>query len=169
VIDWKTLVKSIAPTLGTTLGGPAAGLAVKFLADRFLGKPDAGESDVADAIMAASPEKLLEVKKLDNDFKVQMKQLDIDVYKLEVEDRRSARDLAKFDIGPHVVLSALYTFGYFAVLYLFLTGNVQVATDAKDAFNQIIGVLTAAQVTILAFWFGSSYGSKVKDVQAAKA
>jgi len=164
-MDWKSLVKSIAPAIGTALGGPVGGLATKFLADKFLGNPDATPEEVEQAVLGASPEKLLEIKKLDHDFKVQMRQLDIDVFKLEVEDKASARDLAKFNMKPHMILSAIYTIGYFVVLYVLLTGQIVIAAEAKDVFNQIIGILSAAQVTILAFWFGSSYGSKVKDSQ----
>ena len=164
-MNWKDLIRNIAPAIGTALGTPVTGLAVKFLADKFLGNPNATEQEVEAAVLGASPEKLLEIKKLDQQFAVQMKSLDIDVFKMEVEDKKSARELARFNMTPHIVLSALYTFGYFAVLYIMLTGKMEIALESKDVFNQIIGVLTASQVTIMAFWFGSSYGSKVKDVK----
>jgi len=161
--DWKSLVKNVAPTLGTALGGPAAGLAVKFLAEAFLGKPEATEDDLAAAIQGASPQQLLQLKELDQKFKLQMKQLDIDVFKIEVDDRKSARDLAAFNMKPHLWLSGIYTIGYFVMLYMFMTGNATVDVELSDEFGVVLGVMTAAQVKILDFWFGSSYGSRVKD------
>lgn len=165
-MDWKAIVKTVAPVIGTALGGPLGGAATKFLAGALLGNEGASEQDVADAVLGASPGKLVELKKLDLDFKARMRELDIDVFKLEVSDKASARDLAKFNMWPHMILSALYTAGYFWVLYVLLTGQIVIAPDAKDVFNQIIGILSAAQVTIMAFWFGSSYGSKMKDSKA---
>jgi hypothetical protein len=163
-MDWKSLVKTIAPVLGTALGGPFGGAATKFLADKFLGDPNASESDVATAILGASPEKLAELKKLDQDFKVKMRELDIDVFKIEVQDRQSARELAKVNMKPQVILSTLYTVGFFAMLFLFMTGQIAVITELKSEFNIVLGVMTAAQVKIMDFWFGSSSGSKEKDV-----
>ena len=164
-MNWKDLVRNIAPALGTALGGPVAGLGVKFLADKFLGNPNATEQEVEAAVLGASPEKLLEIKKLDQQFTVQMKSLDIDVFKMEVEDKRSARELAKVNMWPHIILSAIYTVGYMVVLYYFMTGKVEIKESVETAFNIVLGVLTAAQVKIMDFWFGSSYGSKVKDAK----
>lgn len=164
-MDWKTLVRNVAPTLGAALGGPFAGAATKFLADKFLGKPEATENEVAEFINAASPEKLVELRKLDNDFKVRMKELDVDVFKLEVQDTQSARELAKINMWPQVILSILYTGGYFWMLYAFMIGDVGVSMRFKAEFNIVLGVMTAAQVKIMDFWFGSSYGSKIKDAR----
>ncbi len=35
--DWKQVIKSIAPVLGTALGGPLAGTAIKVLGDAIIG------------------------------------------------------------------------------------------------------------------------------------
>lgn len=163
--NWKTLVKTIAPTIGTALGGPVGGVATKFLADKFLGKPDASTQELEAAIIGATPEQLASLKKLDNDFKVQMQQLDIDVFKLEVDDRKSARELFKTSIWPQVTLSACFVVGYFAVLWVLMTGDALSSMENQalfGVFTTIIGVLTAAVPQILGFWFGSSLGSKEK-------
>lgn len=171
--DWKTIVRSVAPTLGAALGGPIGGVATKFLADKFLGNSDASEAELEQAIIGATPEQLATLKKLDNDFAIQMKKLDIDVFKLEVEDRKSAREMFKVNIWPQVTLSAVFVIGYFWVLYL-LVSNATIKNMAAE--NQalfgilatVIGVLTAAIPQILNFWFGSSMGSKEKTAKATK-
>ena len=98
-----------------------------------------------------------------------MRKLDIDVFKLEVEDRASARELFKVNIWPQIVLSAIFVIGYFGVLfYLFKSKDVGSALSGENAewlqgvFTTISGVLTAAIPQILGFWFGSSLGSKEK-------
>jgi hypothetical protein len=163
-MDWKAVVKSVAPILGTVLGGPLAGTAVKVLAEGLLGNPNASEQEVAAAVLSASPDQLLKLRELDANFKIKMRELNIDVFRLEVADRQSARDLAKVDMRPQMILSSLYTLGYFTMLYLFMTGNVEVATSLTTEFNIVLGVMTAAQTMIMQFWFGSSSGSKEKDV-----
>jgi len=35
MFDWKKVVSTVAPVLGTALGGPLAGAATKFIADKF--------------------------------------------------------------------------------------------------------------------------------------
>jgi hypothetical protein len=163
--DWKALVKNIAPVLGTALGGPLAGAATKFLAEAWLGKPDATEQELAEAIAGASPEQLVRLRELDNDFKLKMRQLDINVFELEVKDRSSARELAKVDMRPQIWLSVIYTVGYFGCLYMFFAGDVAVPETLKSEFGMVLGVMTAAQIKIMDFWFGSSYGSKTKDAK----
>lgn len=164
-MDWKSLVKTVAPVLGTALGGPMAGAATKFIADKLLGNPAATEQDVAEAVLGASAEQLTNLRKLDQDFKLRMRELDVDVFKLEVQDKDSARRLFSVNIWPQVTLSAVYTIGYFAMLYMFMSGNVEVTADLRTEFGMVLGVMTAAQVEIMHFWFGSSLGSKTKDAR----
>lgn len=162
--DWKSLVKNIAPTLGTALAGPAGGMAVKFLAQKFLDNPEATEAELARAIETASPEQMIALKKLDQDFLVQMKELDIDVYRLEVGDRQNARELFKVNIWPQVILSTVFVIGYFGILALLIAfREVEFNDRVFGILNTILGVLTAAIPMILQFWFGSSTGSKEKD------
>ena len=63
-MDWKALVKTVAPVLGTALGGPLGGAATKFLTGKLLGDENASEQELADFIGGASPEQLLQIKQL---------------------------------------------------------------------------------------------------------
>lgn len=164
--DWKGLVKNIAPVLGTALGGPLAGAATRYIAEAWLGNPEASEQDVAEALATASPEQLVRLRELDQQFKVKMKELDVDVFRLEVDDRKSARDMAKANMVPQITLSVLYSVGYFATLYALMSGDLAIGESIRGEFNMVLGVMTAAQIKIMDFWFGSSYGSKVKDAKA---
>ena len=162
-MDWKKIVGTVAPGLATALGGPLAGLAVKAIGGALGLSEGASEDDVAVAVSGANPEQLLALKQADQAFKVKMRELYVDLERLAGQDRASARDIAKVNMWPHIVLSTIYTFGYFAMLYLFMTGNVEIATSLKTEFSIVLGVMTAAQTMIMQFWFGSSSGSKEKD------
>ncbi len=159
----KSIVKAVAPTLGTALGGPAGGMAAKIISEGILGKPDASEAEIEDFLLTASPEQMLELKKLDAQFAVDMKKLDIDVFRIESDDKKSARAMFGINIWPQISLTALFTVGYFVVLIVLLTGSVSIPADSQPVVNVVIGVLTAGMSTVLAFWFGSSVGSKEKN------
>lgn len=169
-MSWKDIVRTVAPTIATAFGTPAAGLATKFLADKLLGKPDANETEIEQFMLGASSEDMVKLKQLDQDFKVQMRRLDIDVYELDVKDRDSARNLYKVNIWPQIVLSAIFVAGYFGVLYFLLSSgssNIMVTDEfMKGVFTTVIGVMTAAMPQILNFWFGSSLGSKEKTAKS---
>jgi len=161
-MDWKSIVKTVAPALGTALGGPMAGMAIREISNRWLGKESADAKEIEQAVLNASPEQLAELRKIDSDFNVRMRELDIDLEKLQVEDRKSARSLFSVSVWPQILLSAVFGAGYFWVLYLFMAHGVTIDDSLRDAFNIILGVLTAAISSILQFWFGSSSGSKEK-------
>lgn len=167
--DWKAIVKTVAPVIGTALGGPLAGTAVKYLADSFLGKPGASEEEVALAMQQLTPEQLISLKQLDADFQKTLIQAGIDFERIAAADRSSARELAKADNRPHIWLSAIYTGGYFGFLFMFFAGKMTLTQDMLGLANGLILVLTTTQATITAFWFGSSSGSKVKDAHLANS
>jgi len=152
-MDWKKVLGGIAPTIATALGGPLAGTATKFLANELLGDENA---DIEAAMLTASPEQLAKVKEIEAQFKVKMKELDIDVYKLGVDDRKSARELAKVNMWPQIILSFVFIKGYFALILMIFSGYLQLDDTVRDMANVLVGVLTAGIPMILRFWFGGS-------------
>jgi hypothetical protein len=55
-----------------------------------------------------------------------------------------------------VSLSVLYSAGYFYTLHEFLHGDVAANAAYHDMITSLLSVLTAAQLTIIAFWFQRS-------------
>jgi hypothetical protein len=156
------LLGSVAPSIATALGGPLAGMATKALSQALLGNEDGSEDDLQTALRAASPEQLATVKKIDADFKVQMKSLDIDLEALAVDDRKSARAMqteAKDWIPRALAISV--TFGFFAILIYMLVYGLP--TSGNEALLLLLGALQTAWGGIIAFYFGSSSGSQKKD------
>ena len=156
------LLGSVAPSIATALGGPLAGMATKALSQALLGNEDGSEDDLQTALRAASPEQLAAVKKIDADFKVQMKSLDIDLAALAVDDRKSARDMQKEvkDWIPRA-LAISVTLGYFGILaYVLVIG---LPMNGSEVLLMLLGTLSAGWTGIMAFYFGSSSGSQKKD------
>jgi len=161
-----SVLKKLAPTVATAVGGPFGGMAAAVLGE-VLGVD--GDS-VEEAILSGNPEVLMKVKEADQTFKVKMRELGIREEELHQRDRASAREMAaKLGMWPQVVLSIIYTMGYFVMLYLLVSGEWHPPPDSQELVAGLIGVLTAGVVKVMDFWFGSSIGSKQKtQVMAAQ-
>ena len=161
--DWKKILGGIAPTIATAMGGPMAGAAVKFLSNSLMGHNDATEDEIKDYLVSADPQQLANIKEIDNNFKAKMKELDVDIYKLNVENTKSARSMAeKTTMWPQIILSSIFVVGYFAILILLASGIFVIPEQIKDTLILLLGVMTREMPTIMQFWFGSSFGSKKK-------
>jgi len=156
------LLGSVAPTLATALGGPLAGLAVKSLSKALLGAEDFSEEAVMEAMATATPEQLAAVKKIDADFKVQMKSLDIDLERIAVDDRKSARTMQTEtkDWIPRA-LAVSVTLGYFSIIAYVLVSGLPM--NGSEVLLMLLGTLSAGWTGVMAFYFGSSSGSQKKD------
>ena len=75
----KNLVGTVAPTIGQALGGPMGGMAANMIADVLGCKND--PKSIQQAMDNATPEQMLQLKKAESDFKVKMKELEVDVFK----------------------------------------------------------------------------------------
>ena len=164
--DWKGLVGTVAPMLGTALGGPVGGLAVRAISSALLGKEDGSESEVALALQSASPDALLKLKDADNKFAVDMEQLGVDIYKIDAESQDSARKM-QMSVKSIVVptLAIITVGGFFAVIGFVLTGKVPLDSTVT---GMVIGAVGSKAEQIYNFYFGSSAGSKQKTSLLAK-
>ena len=155
------LIGSVAPTIATALGGPVAGLAVKAVSMALFGHENGTQDDIMTALSNPTGDQLAALKKIDADFKVQMKSLDIDLERIAAGDRDSARQMqmATRSWLPEV-LAILVTAGFFGiVLYILKYGLPE---SGKEALLLLLGSLGAAWTSVMAFYFGSSSGSQKK-------
>jgi hypothetical protein len=155
------LLGQIAPTIATALGGPLAGIAVKTLSSVLLGHENGSEEEVQAALASASPDQLAALKKIDADFKVSMKELDIDLERISAGDRDSARKMQTEtkDWVPKV-LAVVITLGFFGILvWMLVQGMPQTGTEA---LLMMLGALGTAWTGVVNFYYGSSAGSKAK-------
>jgi ABC-type glycerol-3-phosphate transport system substrate-binding protein len=164
--DWKQVLGAVAPSLATALGGPLAGMATKAIAGALLGDENASADDVAQAVANASPEQLAAIKKVDADFKVQMKALDVDLERISASDRDSARRLAATTGDPTPkVLAYLYAAAFFAVIAFqcwMAYKQVDLPQMAGKTLDMLLGVLTAMVLGSKEYYFGSSSSSAKK-------
>jgi len=155
------LIGSIAPTIATALGGPVAGMAVKAVSNALFGHENGTEDDIMTALANPTGDQLAALKKIDADFKVQMKSLDIDLEQISEQDRDSARQMqiATRSWLPEV-LAILVTAGFFGIIIFILKFGLP--ESGKEAILLLVGSLGTAWTGVMAFYFGSSAGSKQK-------
>mgnify|MGYP006280920953 CR=1 FL=1 len=156
------LIQNVAPTIATALGGPVAGMAVKALSNALLGHENGSEDDIMSALSAATPDQIAEIKRIDNDFKVKMKELDIDLVKIAADDRASARKMyseTKTWLVPTIATVVICSF--VSVTIGTLLGYAKIESAMAGT---LIGYLSAKAELVLAFYFGSSAGSQTKDM-----
>jgi hypothetical protein len=156
------LLGQIAPTLATALGGPLAGLAAKTLSNVLLGNEEGSEADIAKALQNATPDQLSAIKQIDADFKIRMAELEIDLERISAGDRDSARK-REISVGDHTpkILAGTITLGFFGILFwMFVYG---VPKNGNEALLLMLGALQTAFTGVIAYYFGSSAGSKAKN------
>jgi hypothetical protein len=145
-----------------------AGVAVKTLSSALFGHEDGTEEQISAAMAVATPDQLAAIKKIDADFKVQMKSLDIDLERISAGDRDSARQMQR-DTKDWVpkVLAIVITLGFFGILiWMLLNGMPKTGTEA---LLMMLGALGTAWTGVVNFYYGSSAGSKAKnDLLASK-
>jgi len=149
------LIENVAPTIATALGGPVAGMAVKALSSALLGHEGGSEDDITAALANATPDQITALKKIDADFKVQMKKLDIDLVKIAADDRASARDMAANTHSYTPSVLSYVTVVCWAIIQYYLFTHI-IDPSMRELIARVLGTLDGALMLVLSFWFGSS-------------
>jgi hypothetical protein len=154
-MDW---LKQIAPTIATAMGGPLAGMAVAAISKAIGVDPD----KVGDLISGnkLSADQIAQVKIAEIELQRQAQELGLNFEKLEVEDRKSARDMqatTRSMMPP--LLAGLVTVGFFSIMVMMFFNKID---SGNPAILMMLGSLGTAWTGIIAYYFGSSAGSQAK-------
>jgi len=171
-MDFTSIVKAVAPWIGSALtGGPLVGMAVSAAADA-LGLSDKTVESVKQAISGATPDQLLALKKADQDFALQMQALGFknlaDMEAIAAGDRDSARKMqtAKPSFVP-ALLTCFVVGAFTATLILLL--KYDVPGTNRDIVVYMIGQLSGGFTSALAFWLGTTRESSRKTELLAQS
>jgi hypothetical protein len=170
-MDWTKLVSTVAPWIGTALGGPLGGMAVEAAANA-LGLTDKTVDSVKQALAGVTPDQMLALKKADQDFALQMQALGFkntaDMEAIAAGDRDSARRMQTAKPSPVPALLTCFVVGAFtATLVLLLKFDVP-ATN-RDIVVYMIGQLSGGFTSALAFWLGTTRDSGRKTELLAQS
>ena len=147
----KNIVGAVAPTLGSALTGPMGGMASGVIA-KVLGV-DNNPATIEQAMQNATPEQLLQIKKAEKDFEVKMKELNVDVFKLEAQEKQDARKTFSKDWTARIIGIAM-VMGFLG--YIFLVTLQPPEQNSEALINLVLGYLGGLASAIISFYFGAS-------------
>jgi len=160
------LMMNISPTLAAALEGPFVSVASKFIIDNLAGD-QVDKTKSIDALLDEllnNTANLKKIKTLDEQFKLELKELNVDVFALKQTNNLKRE---KTNILPQTIISALFLTSYFALLgaifYVEVSDSLNMTRGENSLmgeFQILFGVLTAGVGQIFGFWFGSSAQNK---------
>jgi hypothetical protein len=148
----KGVLGAVAPTIGTALGGPMGGLAAKMVAEK-LGLPNSNPKTIQSAMSNLSQEDAMKLKEAEMEFDAQMKQMDVDIFALEAQEKESARKYFSKDWTARVI--GVATIGGF-LGYIFLVTLQPPEQNSEALINLVLGYLGGLASAIISFYFGAS-------------
>ena len=96
---------------------------------------------------------MLELKKAEADFEIKMKELEVDVFKLEVQDTQNARQTFSKDWTARII--GIFVVGGF-MGYIFLVTIQPPEQNSEALINLVLGYLGGLASAIISFYFGAS-------------
>ena len=161
----KGIIAAVAPTAATVLGGPLAGMAAQKIIGALGLAADSTSIQIDAALVAATPEQLLELKKVESSLLRDLRSLDIDLAKLQLDNTKDARqrEVITKDWTPRLLAGLV--FGLYIGVTYFIFGGYGLDDSMKDIALRSLGTLDAAVGLVLGYYFGSSLGSSNKDSQ----
>jgi len=148
----KSLIGAVAPTLGSALGGPMGGMAANMISEVLGCDPE--PKKINQAMQAATPEQLAELKKVETDFDIKMKELEVDIYALETADIQDARSRFSKDWTSRI-MGTLIVCGFLG--YIFLVTLQPPEQNSEALINLVLGYLGGLASAVISFYFGSSH------------
>lgn len=160
--DWKKILATVAPTVATMLGGPLAGMAVKALSAKLLGRDDGTEEEVAIAVQSLGPQDLVRLREIEAELIKTLADNEIKLEALATQDRDSARKRATEaqDWTPSILTFCLL--GVFTFVLYSLINGAEIKSNAEVVFT-MFGTLGTALIQSLNFQFGTTRGSAEKN------
>ena len=138
---FSDIIKAVAPTIATALGGPLAGAAVSFLADKF-GVSDATQDKIQQILSGTDP---VRMRELELDFQKFMAEngIKLDLAQIEV-NKEEAKSANWFIAGwrPATGWICAFGLGYVAVLEPLARFVAQVGFHYSGSFPAIDTTLT---------------------------
>ena len=102
----------------------------------------------------------MELKKAEQEFEAQMKKLDVDVFKLETQDKQNARSMFSKDWTARIIGIAVIG-GFLG--YIFLVTLQPPEQNSEALINLVLGYLGGLASAIISFYFGATNTSDKKD------
>lgn len=165
----KSLLGGVVPVVANAII-PGSGGFAKSLIGQVLGVDPSDDVALIDAVKNATPEQLVALKTAEMDHKLELARisasLDIAHLKGTEDARKRATNLQM--AGYHnyrADIMITVAFGAFCLLCWLVNSNTTIKPEVLAIFNMSIGALLKMLSDAFQFEFGSSRGSKEKDLK----
>jgi Fe2+ transport system protein B len=122
----------------------------------IIGKLVGQATSIIDEVVTTDEERLV----LKNKLEQLGKEHEQEVFKLEVEDRKSARTMFTDDSFIQKVLAIIFTCAYFFISYFmfkyFITNSLDLSDYEIGFISTVFGAMSSKVNTIIDFFFGGS-------------
>ena len=108
-------------------------------------------------VQTLTPSQLSELKELENEFAVKMKELDVDIFALETADVQDARKNFAKDWTSRFI-GILIVSGFIG--YIFLVTLMPPEENSEAVINLVLGYLGGLASAIISFYFGASQSNE---------
>jgi hypothetical protein len=169
---WLNVLKRVAPTLATALGGPLAGAAAQAISMAITGRADTPEEQLEELINSGDYETLLKLKVADNEFKLKMEELGLKREELALrkdemvyDDMDSARKRhmdVKDKEPARLAYMAMLVFAILVAMVITRSEMFEQSQFATVIVSTIIGAAISWVDKAYNFFLGSSKGSSDK-------
>ena len=160
-MEWLNIIKSVAPTVASALGGPLAGIAVSALGSLF-GISEPTQEKLKDFIEKGqlSGEMIVQMKEMELKYKNEESERNFKYAELEFKDVDSARrrEVETKD-RTNSILAYTIVAAFIVTSVCVLAGLAEVESVLAGT---IIGYISAKCEQVLAYYFGSTRSSARK-------
>lgn len=188
-MNFRDIIRKVAPVAASLIGSPVAGLAVAAIGEA-IGMSSPTVERVASAIQSGSltPEQMAAVINADAALKIRLAEIGLDHKKIEAEteraylaDQQNARqvhggDKAVFVLGIAILIAygAILAAALAGAYWLLVLGdlkNMDAGTVAAvfALIGTIVGYIASDAKQVVGYYFGSSRGSVDKSRELADA
>lgn len=154
-----SILMGIAPVLAKSLTTTAAPIVLEKIKSTLDLSPEANENTIIDNILKAikdDGDSLNKLKQFENDFKLEMRKLEVQDNQIDAGDRDSAR---KMQISTRSLMPiGIFIFCISAFFYILETIEL-----TPEAIYLILGSLMGYIASIVTFYYGSSDSSSKKN------
>ena len=117
-------------------------------------------SSILDEVITTDEERATAKERLEALLKTHEKE----IFELEVEDRKLAREMYSDDASIQKILATVFTIAYFALSFImfryFVTGDINLGEFEISFISTIFGAMSAKVNTVVDFFFGGSHQKK---------
>jgi hypothetical protein len=158
------VLKTVAPTIAMAASGPFAPLVGPLIAKIFGTDPSDPKAAEA-ALLTATPDQLLALKKAEQDFQIQLETLEISKDQLAYADTANARnrEINVKDYTNRILAYGVILATFFLEGYLVVRGMPNMDAQMAIVLGRVLGTFDTASALVLSYYFGSSAGSSSKD------